>query len=404
MPSESNLTSYSAARWGVLSLLFFSITINLIDRQVLSVLAPTLRDELHLSNTQYSYIVASFLLGLTLAQIPAGMLLDRKGARFGLAGLMMWWSLANALHSIGRSVADFCGLRFFLGVGECGNYSGGIKVISQWFPPRERALAGGIFNSGTVLGAVIAPALIVAISARFGWRMAFVLPSAFGLIWIIPWLAFYRDKSAGAAAGSPPIRVMPMLRSRKVWGAMVMRALSGPVMHFYWYWLPEYLKREHHLSMRAIASLAGIPFVFAGIGNIAGGWFSGFLMSRGWSADRARKLSFLLGAGLCSLSVFVPFVPGEIVPVALICIATFGLSGFVATHIGMLTDLFPGTILARVAGITGVGEGCVNMLVTLATGIVVDHFSYVPVFAAAGFLPLAAVAALFILIRRIEPV
>jgi ACS family hexuronate transporter-like MFS transporter len=390
------------ARWGVLALLFCSIAVNLLDRQVLSVLAPVIRDELRLSNREYSYIVVSFLAGMTLFQVPAGMLLDRIGARRGLPLLMLWWSAANALHAAARGVWQYCFFRFLLGAGECGNYSGGIKAIAQWFPPRERALAGGIFNSGTVIGAFVAPPLIVAIAARFGWRWAFVLPSALGLLWMIPWLLVYRD---APAATSPISRAAPgLMRHRQVWGAMLMRMLGGPVIHFYWYWLPEYLRRERHFSMEAIGQFAGVPFLFAGLGNIAGGWYSGWLMRRGWTADRARKTSFLLAAALCASSLLVPLARAEPAAIALICAATFGISAFTATHIGALTDLFPGRLLARIAGITGAGEGTMNIALTLATGVVVDRFSYVPVFAAAGLMPLLALAALFLLIRRIEPV
>ncbi|MEX2262126.1 MAG: MFS transporter [Bryobacteraceae bacterium] len=390
-------------RWGILTLLFLSIAVNLLDRQVLSVLAPIIRDELQLSNTEYSYILFSFLLGLTLAQVPAGMLIDRRGPRFGLPLIMLWWSAANALHAGARGVAHFCGLRFLLGVGECGNYSAGVKVISQWFPARERALAGGIFNSGTVIGSFLAPPLIVAIAMRYGWRMAFILPSVLGLLWIVPWLLFYRDRAPRAKAGAS-VPLLPLLARREVWAAMLMRALGGPVVHFYWYWLPEYLKRERNFSMEAIGLLAGIPFLFAGLGNVLGGWFSGWLIHKGFSTDRARKLAFLIAGALCFTSVLVPLTPGEAAPVALICVATFGLSIYVATHIGLLTDLFPQKMLARVTGLTGMCEGCVNMALMLATGIVVDRFSYLPVFMAAGLMPALGLSALFLLVRKIEPV
>ncbi len=388
------------ARWGVLALLFLSIAVNLLDRQVLSVLAPVIRDELRLSNTEYSYILFSFLLGLTLAQVPAGILIDRKGPRFGLPLIMLWWSAANGLHSLARSVQHFCGLRFLLGVGECGNYSAGVKVISSWFPARERALAGGLFNSGTVVGAFAAPWFIVKLSGSFGWRMAFVVPSVLGVLWIVPWLLFYRERNAGAAA-QRSVPLAPLLRLRQVWGAMLMRALSGPVVHFYWYWLPEYLRRERQFSMESIGLLAGIPFLFAGLGNILGGWFSSRLIARGHSADFARKVTFAAAAALCSASMMAPFPRGEAMPVALICVATFGVSVFAATYIGMLADLFPQRALASVTGLTGMCEGVSNMTLVLATGMIVDRFSFLPVFLAAGLMPAMAVLAFFLLIRRI---
>jgi ACS family hexuronate transporter-like MFS transporter len=394
---------YSRARWGILVLLFLSMTVNLIDRQVLSVLAPVIRDQLRLSNAQYSYIVASFLLGMVLTDIFAGILLDRCGVRFGLPFIMLWWSVANGLQSIGRGISQFCTFRFLMGMGQCGNWSAAIKVISQWFPCEERALAGGIFNGGGVIGAFLAPPIVVAIAMKFGWRMAFVLPSALGLLWIVPWLTLYREHDC-SRAGSKPGPTLPLLRIRELWGAVLMRALSGSLVQFYWYWLPEYLKRERHLSMRSIGLLAGVPFLFAGLGSTVGGWFSGSLIRRGWTADRARKLSFALGAGLCLLSMLVPIVPGEMLAVAVIGVAIFGVSTFVATHIGMLTDLFPETVLARMTGVTGVGEHSLTIVMMLATGVVVDRFSYLPVFIVSAVMPALGVAALYIFIGRIRPI
>ncbi len=404
MLNEAPRDAYGPARWGILALLFVSIAINLLDRQVLAVMAPLITDELRLTNTQFSYIVFSFMLGLTLAQVPAGMWIDRHGPRRGLPAIMILWSAANAMHAAARSVGQFCAFRFVLGVGECGNYSAGVKVISQRFPAEERALAGGLFNSGTVIGAFVAPPLLVWIAAQLGWRTAFLLPSLLGLLWIPAWLAWFREPADASASASPMPPVAALLRRRQVWGVMLMRALAGPVVHFYWNWLPLYLKQERNFSMGRIGLLAGIPFLSAGLGNLAGGLFSGALMRRGWSADGARKLSFLLGCALCLASVEVPFAPGEALPVALICVATFGLASMVANHIGLLTDLFPTRVLAGVTGLTGLCEGVVNMAVTLATGIVVDRLGFLPVFVAAGLMPVLAVAALFLLIRRVEPV
>jgi MFS transporter, ACS family, hexuronate transporter len=389
-------------RWVVLILLLLSLAVNLVDRQVLSVLAPVIRDELRLTNTQYSYILLSFLLGMTLFQVPAGILLDRRGVRVGLPVLMLFWSIANAIHPLARSVTQFCLFRFLLGAGECGNYSAGIKVISRLFPPRDRALAGGIFNSGTLLGAFVAPSVVVAISLRFGWHAGFLLPSLLGLLWIVPWLLFYRPAEESFNRHTTTVKLLPLLRRRQVWGAILIRVLGGPVIHFYWYWLPEYLKHERHFSLERIGLLAGVPFFFAGFGNIVGGWFTGHLMRRGWTADRSRKLSLFLGCTLCLTSMLVPLVPGEWGPITLISLATFGVSSYSAVYIGTLTDLFSEKVLASLSGVTGAGEGLVNMIMMLSTGIVVDHFSYLPVFIAAGLMPMLGFLVLIMVIRRIE--
>jgi len=404
--SESTHEKLSPQRWGILALLFFSIMINLLDRQVLSVMAPMIRDELGLSNTDYSLILFFFMAGLTIFQYPVGSLIDRKGARWGLPFIMLIWSIANGLHAFARNLVQFCSFRFLLGAGECGNYSGGIKVISQWFPTRERALAGGIFNSGTVAGAFLAPMVIVPLGQRFGWRLTFIIPSVLGLLWIIPWLRYYREHepASAPAAGKAEVSLLPLLRIRQVWGAILIRALGGPVVHFYWNWLPEYLRRERGFSMEEIGWTAGIPFLFAGLGNLAGGWFSGHLIATGRPADRARKAAFITSAALCASSMAVPLAPNAITAMALICTATFGIAISVPTHIATLGDLFDARILARLAGLTGLGQGIMNMILMLATGIVVDHFSYLPVFLAAGLMPAAGLVALFALIRKIERV
>jgi ACS family hexuronate transporter-like MFS transporter len=379
-----------------------SLAVNLLDRQVLSVLAPVIRDELGLSNTQYSYIVLSFLLGMTLFQVPAGMLLDRWGVRRGIPVLMLFWSCANALTGWARGMAQFCSFRFLLGAGECGNYSAGIKAISRLFPPSGRALAGGIFDGGTLVGSFVAPSLVVAISLRFGWRAGFLLPSALGLLWIVPWLVFFRGDKVGPTQRSAPLKLFPLLRLRQVWGMILIRMLGGPVIHFYWYWLPEYLKHERHFSIEAVGLVAGVPFFFAGLGNIAGGWFTGHLMRRGWTADRSRKLTFLLGSCMCATSMLVPLAPGEWIPIALISLATFGNCVYSAVYIGTITDLFSEKVLASLSGITGAGEGAVNMVLMLATGVVVDRFSYFPVFMAAGLMPMMGFLVLLLVVRRVE--
>jgi ACS family hexuronate transporter-like MFS transporter len=408
-------------RWWVLLLLFAAITINILDRQVLSLVAPVLRDELGLSNTEYGAIVFCFLLGMTIGQIPVGMMIDRIGARLGFSLIIVWWSIANMLHAAARSMMQFSVLRFLMGLGECGSYSGGVKAISQWFPTRERALAGGIFNSGTLIGAIIAPPLVVFLTLKFGWHSAFLLPSGLGLLWILPWLRTYWEpwrhprlteeerRTAEAARpaknlGQTEVRILPLLGVSAVWGVILMRTLGGPVTHFYWYWLPEYLKRERVMSLEMIGMFAWLPFFSGGLGNVGGGWFSSWLIRRGWTLDRARKAAFLLAVALCLVAVFVPAAPNAAWALLLICLASLGINAFAANLIGLLTDLFPEQLLARISGLTGVGDGTMGMITMLATGIVVDHFSYLPVFIAAGVLPLLALAALFILVGKVEPV
>ncbi len=393
-------------RWQVLTLLFLSIMINLLDRQVLAVVAPVLRDTLGMSATQYGGIVFWFMLGMALMQIPAGMLLDRRGPRLGLALMCSWWSAANLLHAFARSVPQFAVLRFLLGMGECGNYSGGLKVIAQWFPARERALASGIFNSGTLLGSIIAVPLVTWLMLRFGWQAAFVATSAMGFVWAAAWAAMYRAPAVvvSAASVSPAeFGLGRLFRLRHTWGVMAVRGLAGPVTQFYWFWLPEYLKRERHLSLEMIGLLGWIPYLCGGFGNLIGGWFSSHLIRRGWPVDGARKFAFVLSVMLTAASGLIPFLTSAAGAIVLICVAVFGIGAFAATFMGMLTDIFPERAVARVAGITGLGDSGMSMFLMWATGAVVDRFSYLPVFISAACAPALALGVIFLVIRRIEP-
>ena len=392
-------------RWWILLLLFSAMTVNFLDRQVLSLVAPVLRDDLHLSNTEYGTIVFCFLLGMTLGQIPAGMLLDKKGPRFGFSVLLALWSLANMAHALARSMFSLGALRLVLGLGECGTYSGGVKVIGQWFPVKTRAFAAGLFNSGSLIGAIIAPPLIVYLMQRFGWPLAFVIPSSIGLLWIVPWLLVYpREAPAATREAGPRFSIPPLLRVRAMWGVILIRTFGGPVTHFYWYWLPEYLKRERHMSLTEIGMFAWMPFFCGGLGNIGGGWFSSWLIRRGWSVNRARKTAFVLAAILCLFALLVPAAPTAPAAMACLCLAALGINAFAANLMGLLTDLFPQPILARVSSLTGVGDGAMSMCMMLLTGVLVDRFSYLPVFMGAGLFPMLSLASLLILVGRIRPI
>jgi len=417
MQPQPESTGFPRLRWWILLLLFLAIAINFLDRQVLSIVEPILREKYRFTDTDYGVILVFFLLGMTLGQVPAGIMLDRWGARRGFPLIFVGWSLVGMLHAWGRTVAQFCGLRFLLGLNECGSLSAGIKVIGEWFPARERALASGIFNAGCLAGSVIAPPIIVLIILHYGWRAAFLIPGAVGCLWVYPWLKLYwvpakhprltPDQRAFMAAQTVPSvdpalhkpRIRSLLCLAPVWGVILMRAFGGPVNHFYWYWLPEYLKHERHMSLAMIGLVAGTPFISGGLGNIAGGWASSYLIRRGRPALSARKAIVAGAAVFCLLATLVPVVGSPASALALICLATFGNNAISANHMAVLTDTFPETMLARIAGMTGVGDGILSMAAMLLTGIVVQHYSYLPVFITVGLMPVLATLSLFLLVR-----
>lgn len=399
-------------------LLFLLIAICILDRQILSVLAPVLTVSFHLSNTEYGAILFCFLAGMTIGQIPVGIMIDRIGARKGFVFIFCVWSLASVGHAFMHSAVQFGALRFLLGLAECGAYSGGTKVIAQWFPPEDRAFAAGIFNSGSLAGSIVAPPLIVFLTLHLGWRAAFVLPSLAGMLWIVPWLRTYWEPSRhpdlqkasveqritapSAVRKDPPM--LYLLTFPAVWGAILMRAFGAPVTNFYWYWLPEYLKHQRGMSLEMVGLLAWLPFLAGGIGNLGGGWASRWMVKRGYSLDATRRTLFTISISLSAIAVLVPATPTDLAAIGLICVASFGINAYAANLIGLYTDLFPHQMLARITSLTGIGDGIMSMATMLLTGIVVDHFSYVPVFIAAGLLPFLALGSFFLLVCRVQPV
>jgi ACS family hexuronate transporter-like MFS transporter len=393
------------ARWWVLGLLLLATIINFVDRQALSLVAPVLRDELALSNTQYGTIVSAFMLGMLVGELPMGWLMDRIGPRRGLALAVLSWSLANAAHAVARTAAQFAAFRFWLGTGECGNYSGGVKVVAQHFPPAQRAFAIGVFNGGSTLGSIIAPPLLLALTMSFGWRWAFLVPSALGLVWVAVWLGTYRSPPAPLEpeAGPPP-STSELLRRRQTWALMLCRALVGPVVQLYIFWMPEYLFRARGLGLREIAAFAWIPYVFGDAGSMAGGAVSGLLMKRGVSLARARAATLLAGAALCLCSAAVAAAPTASLAIAGICVVLFGHYFLSANMFAAVSDMFPASAAARVTALTGIAGGLSGMAFPALTGVLVDHVSYTPVLLLASAMPLAGALALVALSDRFRRV
>src|SRR5579859_1808582 len=392
--------------WWIVTLLFLLTTVNFMDRMVLSSVGPVLQSQLHFSSTQYSYIVFAFMLGMTLGQLPMGILLDRIGVRVGLPATLAGWSLANMLQAAARTVAGFSGLRFVMGLFECGSVSGGLKAVGETLPSEFRALALGIFNTGFILGSVIAPPLVVFITMRFGWHAAFLLPSVAGMFWMIPWLRAYRKQntlplSTPSNEKAPTIR--RLLGKPQTWGVILMRATSGPIAQFYWFWLPIYLVRGRGTSLGTMAWMASIAYFMGGSGNIIGGYVSGWMIQRGVSVDRSRKLTFTTGAVLCALCTFaVPLVTSVTQADFVVGLAFFGQNVMACALYAIISDVFPESTLARVTGMTGIGEGIIDMTLVLLTGVIVDRFSFLPVFLSGSALPIMSIAALFLLVRRCE--
>jgi MFS transporter, ACS family, hexuronate transporter len=427
----------SKTRWTIVGLLSASITINLLDRQVLSVLASELRTAFQWNNAQYAYIAVAFNLGMMCGQVPAGALMDRVGTRLGLALIFFAWSILTVAHalagpgtaieSIGSALmsvipglpvlaaglAGFILLRFLLGLSQCGNYTAGIKALAGLFPAASRAKAGGFFNAGAQFGSVIAPPIVVYLASHFGWRMAFAIPGVIGLLWLIPWFATFPDKHTVAAvsvkpAGTPapaglPLKLSELITNHKVLGLFLIRVFTGPITTFYWTWLPLYLRNGRGMSFLAVGFFASVPNLIGMTGNVVGGMLTDRFVKATGSVDRGRKIAFTCAFALGALSMTMPFVGNDYLAVLLMGLALFGNQWVAATYIGTVGDVVPQQLAGRVNGIAGFGDNGAALLAVLYTGVIVDRYGWTPVFFGAGTLPFLAMLSLFLVLRRIEP-
>jgi ACS family hexuronate transporter-like MFS transporter len=399
--------SASPIRWSILALLTTVTIINFIDRQTLSVLAPKIREMLHLSHEAYGRIVAAFQFGMMSGEFPMGWLMDRWGVRLGLALAVSSWSLATGLHSLARSAWNLGLLRFWMGTGECGNFSGGVKTVHEWFPPSERAFAIGIFNSGSMIGAMIAPPLVVFLAQHYGYRSAFLVAAAAGILWVPVWWRMNGKYSAAIAPTpkrSSSQSSRELLRYSQTWSVMACRFLVGPVLQFYWYWTPDYLYNVRGMSLTAIGALSWIPFLMGDLGSMSGGWFAGLLLRRHFGTRRARQITMYFGALLCLASFAVYFVPTVAQALAVIGVVLFGHTFLSANMFAAVTDMFPDEAVGRATGLHGICGGLSGFLFPLLTGFLIDRFSYAPVFMLAAVMPLLGTIALFTLSHGLKPI
>ncbi|HOL70726.1 MAG TPA: MFS transporter [Bryobacteraceae bacterium] len=381
----------SRLRWVMISLAFLATVINYLDRQTLSVVAPVITEQFRMSNVDYSRVVFAFMLAYTIMNGVSGPMVDRLGTKLGYAVCVGWWSIAAMLHALARGPLSLGVFRFLLGMGEAGNWPAGVKVVSEWFPPKERAFASGIFNSGSAIGAVIAPPLVAWIVLQSGWRSAFLIVGGAGLVWLVLWLMIYSTPAnVRAEVAERPEPASKLFRSKWVCMFTISKIFSDPAWYFYIFWFPQYLKSARGFDLASIGKFAWIPFLTADAGNLIGGAFSAALLHIGVPAVRARKISVLFFAALMTSAIPAVLVSNVYVSIALISTATLGYTGALANMLAMPADRFPRNTVGSVWGIASMGAGFGGMVFSLLTGWVIDHYSYVPVFIGFGILPLIA--------------
>jgi ACS family hexuronate transporter-like MFS transporter len=375
-------------RWTICALLFFATTINYMDRQILSLLKPTLDSELHWTNAQFGAVNAAFQAAYAVGLLGFGAFIDRFGTRAGYALSITAWSLAAIAHAAVGSVSGFFCARIALGLGEGGNFPSAIKAVAQWFPRKERALATAIFNSGANVGAIIAPAIVPWLAFTWGWRSAFVAAGLAGLFWLVFWLPLYEIperakrlsqaelahiQSDGAELGVQRISPFRLLRHRQAWAFVVAKFLTDPVWWFFLIWLPDYFKKTRGLDIKRSWVLLVSIYSVVTVLSILGGWLTGYLTRRGYSVSRARKTAMFLAACLV-VPIFGVTQVGDWSAVLLIGLAGAAHQAWSANLFTSASDVFPKRAVASVVGLGGMAGSLGGIVFPLYSGKMLDRF------------------------------
>ena len=406
-------------RWLVCALLFFATTINYIDRQVIGILKPTLQEELHWSEIDYSNIVFAFQLAYALGYLLAGRLMDAIGVRIGFCLAVVLWSLAAMAHALVRTVAGFSLVRALLGLAEGGNFPGAVKGVSEWFPRKERALATGIFNAGSNVGALLTPLIVPVITVTFGWPMAFLITGALGFLWLLVWVFVYHSperhphvspaERAYIRSDPPdPIRRIgwvELLRYRPTWAFAVGMFCTSPIWWFYLYWVPDFFHKRHGLDLLQLGPPLVVIYLLTDVGSVGGGWLSSWLIHRGLSVNAGRKIAMLVCA-LCVVPIFLaPQVSDLWSAVLLIGLAASAHQGFSANLYTLVSDTMPRASVSSVVGLGGMAGSIGGMFIAKLTGYVLEWTGqYLILFVIASSAYLLALLIIQLLVPRLEPV
>ena len=405
-------------RWVICALLFFATTINYVDRAVLGVLAPTLRTEIGWTDQEYGYISATFTLAYAIGFIFAGWFIDKVGTRIGYTVYLTIWSLAAAAHALVRSAFGFGAARFALGIGESGNFPAAIKTVAEWFPKKERALATGIFNAGSNVGAIIAPLTVPWIALHWGWQEAFLFTGLAGLIWTLFWWPLYHrpaehpkiSKTELAHIESdppdPPAKIpwVKLLPLKQTWAFAIGKFLTDAIWWFYLFWFPLFMNDRFGVDLRTIGLPMITVYLLADVGSVGGGWFSSFLLKRNWTVNGARKTAMLVCALLILPVALAPHVKGEWVAVILIGVAAAAHQGFSANIFTTVSDMFPRKAVGSVVGIGGFAGAMGGFFMNLGAGWLKQNTgSYDVMFAIAGVVYLVALLIMHLLVPKLEP-
>ncbi|HEX8142769.1 MAG TPA: MFS transporter [Pyrinomonadaceae bacterium] len=415
---EEGMGRIGRQRWVICALLFFATTVNYIDRLVFGILGPELQKIFGWTTKDYTDIVFWFEVAYAIGLVSAGRILDKVGTRTGYSAALIFWSLASILHAAMSTILGFSIARFLLGLGESGNFPAAIKTVAEWFPKKERALATGIFNAGSNVGAIGAPLMVPWLYISFGWQWAFIVTGAIGLIWIVFWLALYhiptehpRISKAELAhiQSDPPDPVVKiawakLLPHRQTWAFVTAKFLTDSIWRWYLYLLPLFFSQTFNLDIKNFGPPFVVIYVMADVGSIAGGWLSSRLIKGGHSVNFGRKVALLVCAICVVPVVFVTQMSNMWFAVLLVGLAAAAHQGWSANLFTTVSDMFPRQAVGSVVGLGGMAGALGAMLILKITGYVLSHTgSYTMLFIAAGSAYLLSLAIIHVLVPRLEP-
>lgn len=390
----------SSNRWLIVMLLFVATGLSFLDRQVLSIAIIKIQEELSISDVEYGMVNTSFLISYAVMFTLGGWLIDKVGGKTGLALSVGVWSIANCMHGFVTNITQLIAFRFLLGVGEGGCFPGAAKTVFEWFDKKERALANGIAIGGAAIGAVIAPPLTIWLADLYGWRGGFIVPGLVGLVWVVAWLLIPWKNTKATASVMPQLKAQKLdtipfnnlLKNKELWVFVVIRFLLDPVFYFLMFWIPKYLSEVRNVSFERIGSLFWIPFLALGVANIIGGWLSDRLIKNNFTIDKARKTIMGLAAALTLVAPMIEWVGSVEVAIALMSVFMFAHGFWITNYITAISDVFGERATSTVVGISGTAGAVSGLLLNPLMGLIIQNFSYRPLWIASGMLyPLAFV-------------
>jgi len=418
-PPNPDLKTIKNFRWWIAGLLALATALNYLDRQSLPVAISEIQKSFSISDLEYSQLQVLFLISYSLMYMGGGKLVDVLGTRIGYLIIILWWSIANALHGLVNSFLGLGIARFLLGLGEGGGFPASAKVVSEWFPAKERSLAFGIFNTGSSLGAVVAPPLVALIVLNLDWRWVFIITGGMGFLWAILWYKLYFvpsknrfvspeekiyiQKNLPETSSSTPIKWVELFRYKETWGLLLAKFLSDAAWYFFIFWLPKYLGDIRGLNIQEIGYYAWIPYAAAGAGSFIGGWTSSYLLKKNFTLTQSRKIALGIATCLMPASLLIAEAPLALA-IVFFCMAMFGHQFFSTMMQTLTADLFPSSVVGSVAGLVGAAGSLGGVFFNLLVGILLTYYSYAPVFVITGLLHPIAFLVFLIFVRKVKTV